>query len=102
MAVATLAEPVEPPKARPSVLFVSHETTLTGAPIALLHLVRWFQKEGWNLAVATPESGPISDLLAADGVTIFFHPDLLEDSRHAKLRELSARFDVLLANTIIS
>ena len=30
-------------------LFVSHETTLSGAPIQLVHLVRWLQKEGWEL-----------------------------------------------------
>ena len=87
---------------RPRVLFVSHETTLTGAPIQLLHLVRWLQKEGWNLAVVAPETGPISDLLLADGITAIIHPGLLEEPGHEKLRELSAQFDVVVANTIIS
>ena len=58
--------------ARPKVLFVSHETTLTGAPIQLLHLVRRLHKEGWNLRVAAPESGPISDLLADAGARAVF------------------------------
>jgi O-antigen biosynthesis protein len=88
--------------ARPKVLFVSHETTLTGAPIQLLHLVRWLQKEGWELLVVTPESGPISDLLAADGVPLIIHPGLLLEPGHAKLRELSAQCDIVVANTIIS
>jgi glycosyltransferase involved in cell wall biosynthesis len=83
-------------------LFVSHETTLTGAPIQLLHLVRWLRKEGWNLAVVAPEPGPISDLLLADGITVIIHPGLLEESGHEKLRELAAQFDVVVANTIIS
>ncbi len=88
--------------ARPKVLFVSHETTLTGAPIQLLHLVRRLHKEGWNLLVAAPESGPISDLLAADGVPLVIHPGLLEEEGHEKLRELAAQHDVVVANTIIS
>lgn len=87
---------------RRSVLFVSHETTLTGAPIQLLHLVRWLQKEGWILAVVAPEPGPISDLLLADGITVIIHPGLLDEPGHEKLRELSVQFDVVVANTIIS
>ena len=87
---------------RPMVLFVSHETTLTGAPIQLLHLVRWLQKDGWDLAVAAPEPGPISNLLAADGIEVVIHPGLLEEPGHEKLRELSAQFDVVVANTIVS
>ena len=87
---------------RPRVLFVSHETTLTGAPIQLLHLVRWFQKEGWKFLVATPESGPISDLLVADGVDVVIHAGLLEEPGQGKLRELAGQFDVVVANTIVS
>lgn len=79
---------------------MSHETTLTGAPIQLLHLVGWLHKEGWDVLVAAPESGPISDLLAVDGVPLVIHPGLLEDTE--KLRELAAQHDVVVANTIIS
>jgi GT2 family glycosyltransferase/glycosyltransferase involved in cell wall biosynthesis len=83
-------------------LFVSHETTLTGAPIQLLHLVRRLQEDRWDLAVAAPEPGPISDLLSADGAAIVIHPGLLEEPGHEKLRELSAQFDVVVANTVVS
>jgi len=99
--VATAADRTKS-AARPKVLFVSHETTLTGAPIQLLHLVRRLHKEGWNLRVAAPESGPISDLLAADGVPLLIHAGLLEEKGHRKLRELAAQHDVVVANTIIS
>jgi glycosyltransferase involved in cell wall biosynthesis len=93
---------MEPLAARPRVLFVSHETTLTGAPIQLLHLVRRLHADGWDLAVAAPEPGPISELLAADGVNVIIHPDLVEVPGEEKLRELSAQFDVVVANTIVS
>jgi glycosyltransferase involved in cell wall biosynthesis len=81
---------------------VSHETTLTGAPIQLLHLARALHAEGWKLQVAAPERGPISDLLAADGIEVLIHPDLLEEPDQTKLRELAAAADVVLANTIVS
>jgi GT2 family glycosyltransferase/glycosyltransferase involved in cell wall biosynthesis len=100
--VATTLNITESTAARPKVLFVSHETTLTGAPIQLLHLVKWLQKEGWKLLVATPERGPISDLLAGDGVPLVIHPGFLQEPGHAKLRELAAQYDVVVANTIVS
>jgi glycosyltransferase involved in cell wall biosynthesis len=84
------------------VLVISHETTLTGAPIQLLHLVRWLKNGGWDLLVAAPEPGPISELLAADGIPVTIHPDLLEEPGYAKLRELVRQSDVVLANTIVS
>ena len=100
--MATAAKKIEAGAARPRVLFVSHETTLTGDPIQLLHLVRRLKKGGWELAVVAPESGPISEILAANGVDVVIYPDLLEEPRSAKLRELAAQFDVVVANTVVS
>ena len=37
---------------RRRVLFVSHETTLSGAPIQLVHLTGWLQERGWTLGFA--------------------------------------------------
>jgi glycosyltransferase involved in cell wall biosynthesis len=87
---------------RPSVLFVSHETTLTGAPIELLHLVRWLHGKGWQLLVAAPEPGPISDALLADGIPTVIHPELLEEPGQEKLSELIRDHDLVVANTIVS
>ncbi len=90
------------PESRPSVLVVSHETTLTGAPIQLLHLVRTLHDEGWNLVFAAPEPGPISDRLVARNVPVIIHRGLLDEPEQTKLRQLAADCDVVLANTIVS
>jgi len=86
----------------PRVLFVSHETTLSGAPIQLVHLARWLKEAGWEVAVAAPDEGPISEMLARDGITTLMEPTLLSDLQHAKLRELCRNYDVVVANTIVS
>ena len=86
----------------PRVLFVSHETTLSGAPIQLVHLVRWLKKAGWKVAVAAPDTGPISEMLARDGIATVMEPKLLTDLQHEKLRELCRDYDVIVANTIAS
>lgn len=88
--------------ASPRVLFVSHETTLSGAPIQLVHLARWLQERGWDILVATPDHGPISDLLAAGAVPTVIESTLLTDLNHAWLREHCREFDVVVANTIAS
>ncbi|MEY2509864.1 MAG: hypothetical protein QOE26_627 [Verrucomicrobiota bacterium] len=87
---------------RPRVLFVSHETTLSGAPIQLVHLAGWLQERGWTILVATPDHGPISEMLAAAGVPTVMEPTLLTDLSHAWLRERCQEFDVIVANTIAS
>jgi glycosyltransferase involved in cell wall biosynthesis len=88
--------------ARPRLLLVSHETTLTGAPMALLHLTRWLHGAGWRLKVAAPQPGPISEMLAAGGIATVIEPELLTDLTYARLRELCRNSDVILANTIVS
>jgi glycosyltransferase involved in cell wall biosynthesis len=86
----------------PRVLFVSHETTLSGAPIQLVHLAGWLRRAGWDICVATPDHGPISEMLAAAGVETVVEPTLLTDLEHVWLRERCGEFDVIVANTIAS
>jgi len=88
------------------VLFFAHETTWSGAPIQLLHLVGWLKRNGWEVAVAVPkpekaESGPISDELRRVGVEIFPVLDLSAPPDLAELGALCARFDVVVANTLV-
>jgi glycosyltransferase involved in cell wall biosynthesis len=88
------------------VLFFAHETTWSGAPIQLLHLVDWLKSRGWEVAVAVPkpetaESGPISDELRRIGVEIFRVIDLSAPPDLAELAALCARFDVVVANTLV-
>jgi len=90
------------PVRRPRVLFVSHETTLSGAPIQLVHLVRWLKEAGWEVAVAAPDEGPISEMLARDNITTVVEPTLLTDLEHEKLRALCRDYEVIVANTIAS
>lgn len=87
---------------RPRILFVSHETTLSGAPIQLVHLAGWLHDRGWKILVATPDRGPISEMLLARGVPTVTEPTLLTDLTHRWLRDCCREFDVVVANTIAS
>lgn len=87
---------------RPRVLFFSHETTLSGAPMQLLHLLPWLRHRGWAIAMAAPEPGPISELLAAEGITTVVDEAMLTEPSQTRLQQICAKFDVVVANTIVS
>ena len=79
-------------------LIVSHEMTLSGAPIQLAHLVVWLRKHGWLPVVVAPEPGPLAEKLP--GIEIIYESQLLIDPAYGALRRLIPQFDCVLANTI--
>ncbi|MFN2475454.1 MAG: glycosyltransferase [Chthoniobacterales bacterium] len=95
-----MSDEAQPP--HPRVLLFSHETTLSGAPMQLLHLARELIAAGWSVTFAAPEPGAISELLVAENTPVIFDPTFLTDLSHVALRELCPRFDVVVANTITS
>lgn len=84
------------------ILLVSHEMTLSGAPLALSYLGSWLKRRGWQPLVASPERGPICDRLEDSGVGFEINPTLLTDPKREKLRALCRESDVVVANTITS
>jgi O-antigen biosynthesis protein len=84
------------------ILLLSHEMTLSGAPLALFYLGSWLKRKGWEVVVASPERGPISDLLGNSGVRVEIDPTLLTDPQRQKLRALCRESDIVVANTITS
>jgi O-antigen biosynthesis protein len=84
--------------ARRRLLFVSHEMTLSGAPVQLAHLVRWLRGRGWNTVIVAPEPGPLAAELT--GAEIIYEAQLLIDPYYGALRRLAPLFDAVVANTI--
>ncbi len=91
---------------RVRVLFFFHETTWSGAPIQLGHIVAALRTRGYECAAAVPrtgapESGPITDLLARMGVEMFPLIDLSAPPKLDDLGALCRQFDVVVANTLV-
>ena len=84
--------------AKRRLLIVSHEMTLSGAPIQLAHLVVWLRDHGWQPTVVAPEPGPLAEMLP--GIEIVYESQLLIDPAYGALRRLIPQFDCVLANTI--
>lgn len=68
----------------------------------LLHLLPWLRGHGWLVTMATPEAGPISELLAAEGIETMVDGTFLTDLSQTRLREICAEFGLVVANTIVS
>jgi glycosyltransferase involved in cell wall biosynthesis len=85
---------------RPRILFVSHETTLSGAPIELIHLAGWLNSRQWMVTIVAPEDGPVLDPIRSTEITLIFDPQLLIDPTYSTLRQLARQYDLVLANTV--
>jgi glycosyltransferase involved in cell wall biosynthesis/GT2 family glycosyltransferase len=86
---------------KPRLLFVSHETTLSGAPIQLFYLVRSLQQRGWAAVVTMPpdnaaEAGPLGAALRELGVECVPTPD------RNSLVGFFRRFDLVVTNSLVS
>jgi len=82
------------------ILFVSHETTLSGAPIQLVDLAICLKERGWEPIFVAPEEGPIVEKLRAAEMKVVLEPQLLLDPDHSALRALTKECEVVIVNTI--
>src|SRR3954467_7651753 len=84
---------------RPRILIVSHEFSLSGAPIALLNLATGLL-DRFELRVVAPFDGPLRDEFLARRINACVVPGLLQDPR--LIYSLMLSHDILLANTILA
>lgn len=68
----------------------------------LLHFLPWLQEHGHEVTFAAPEAGPISEALEQREIKTLFDPTFLTDRSHVRLQEILPKFDVVVANTIVS
>lgn len=85
-----------------SVLIVSHELSLTGAPIVLLNALKSLKKNGINPVVLSPKYGELENELNANDIDYIVDPYLMVKLyRHDKgLNDFLASFPTIFFNTI--
>jgi glycosyltransferase involved in cell wall biosynthesis/cellulose synthase/poly-beta-1,6-N-acetylglucosamine synthase-like glycosyltransferase len=82
----------------PELLFVSHDLSLSGAPMMLFYAARWCHQNGISVQVMVQEDGPLSDKLKVEGIPLTLDP--LIESRPEAFAEFAGKFDCIVANTI--
>ncbi len=84
----------------PDLLFVSHDLSLSGAPMMLFHAATWCQRNGLFVLVLAPEDGPLREKLTAEGIPVIIDP--LVETGHESFARFARDFDCVIANTIRS
>ena len=108
-----LAQPVPWPQARRtqigkaleslSVLLVSHDLSLSGAPLLLASLAAELAALGVRLTLLSPKDGPVRATYAAAGIPIQIVPWVADSINDAgPLTHAIAGHDLVLANTIVA
>ncbi|HEY4758371.1 MAG TPA: glycosyltransferase, partial [Chthoniobacterales bacterium] len=94
-------------------LFVTHDLSLSGAPIILSHLAKWCKARGIFVTVMSPADGPARNLFVAGGIPLIidsviatgydqfmrFGQQALRRS-HQSFARFARNFDCLIASTI--
>jgi glycosyltransferase involved in cell wall biosynthesis len=84
---------------RPRLLAISHEYTLTGAPVCLLHALRRLSGD-FDILVASHTDGPLRRHFIESGFHTIVVPNLNRDANYAASLLLS--YDAVFANTVIA
>jgi glycosyltransferase involved in cell wall biosynthesis len=83
-----------------NLLLISHELSLTGAPLILLDLARYLIDQDFGITVVSPIHGALQEQLEQMGAEVIINPFILRDAREV-LRYLN-HCDLIIANTILS
>ena len=79
-------------------LFVSHDLSLSGAPMMLFHAAAWCKRRGMFVTAMAPEDGPLREKFEAAGIPLIVDP--LVEAEHESFVAFARDFDCVVANTI--
>ena len=81
-------------------LLVSHDLSLSGAPLILYHLARYLVQNGFTITVLSSSDGPLHELYTQANINVVIEPAALDDAR--VLAALTVEHGLVLANTILT
>lgn len=82
-----------------TVLLVSHELALTGAPIALYYFAKSLKASGHYPVIMCRTDGRLTEDITSDGIPVIIYGETYTDNL---IEKMSSLFDIVVANTIVS
>ncbi len=92
-------ERARPEGAGKDILFVTHDLSLTGAPIILFRLAAQLKKQGFFVVAASPSDGPLAKDFLDAGIPLIIDPPAL--APYSPLIPLAKNFDRVVGNTVL-
>lgn len=88
------------PGKKGDVLLVSHELSLSGAPIMLYHACKDLIEKGYFVVVCCETDGPLRQMYQNIGVTVIIDDLLLK--QHPSFGKFAKHFDYMICNTVVT
>ncbi len=85
-------------KSEADLLFVSHDLSLSGAPLILWEMAKWCKARGFFVVVMSPEDGPMRSRYCDAGIPVVVDPLVMKE--HPSFTEFAREFDAVVASTI--
>lgn len=80
------------------ILLITHELSMTGAPVVLSHAARILREAGWQAVLVSPEDGILKKTFLEEQIPVLIEENIMTDSAWlAYARE----FDLILVNTVV-
>lgn len=88
------------PKDKKKVLLVSHELSLTGAPFVLLNIAKILKSNGFEVVVVSFIGGELKKQFEVENIPVCISQCV--QSNVEEIRKLASRFDLVIANTVVT
>lgn len=83
---------------RASILLVSHEMNLRGAPLMLLNLGTILIQQGYNVSIASSSNGNLSNLFIQNGIEVIIVDEF--DFNKDEMIAFFSKYDFIIVNTL--
>ncbi len=87
-------------------MFVTHDLSLSGAPLILLLLARYLKSAGYQITLISPKEGPLQAKYIDAGIEVQINPTVLDDKKvqgNAIAIALTMKdYDFVFANTVLN
>lgn len=83
-----------------SILIVSHELSMTGAPLILLPTIKLLKKNGFFVTVLSYRDGPLKDILAKNDIPLILSPESFYNKN--LFLAIANSFSLVFVNTVVS
>ncbi len=81
------------------IVLISHEMTLSGAPLLLVWMAEHLKRAGYEVDIVCPHDGPLRRNAESASMSVLIEPRMFTDARVAA--EVLAEYDLVVVNTII-
>ena len=81
------------------ILLVTHELTLSGAPMVLFYAAEILKKNGYDVVVVSPFEGPLKEKFLEEGIRVCVDDSINQDNQF--IRVWAEEFDGVIVNTLV-